>query len=237
MRRNESASSNEALINPASSANVLFVDRSSLFAEGVARLLTDHGYSILGRAGSVKELAGFATVLSACGKAILIIGPFLHTCHGFAACRWARNQAATVRVVFISEDFADPILQADAARLGVGACLPVETSLNDLLSVLAVVWMGHSLLRPPPDVNRLTECKLRVLQKIAEKKTSKQIAAELSIAENTVRNEAQTILEKLHVHSRREAVHRARHLGGRRCNPRTRDAYGWRRVPNELYRR
>lgn len=119
-----------------------------------------------------------------------------------------------MRVVFISEDFANPILQADAARLGVSACVPVETSLEELLGVLTVVRMGHSLLQPSSEeIDRPTECELRVLQKISEGKTSKQIAAELGITENTVRNHAQRILEKLRVHSRREAVHRARHFG------------------------
>lgn len=214
MRRHQKSSPNAAPINPSSPVSIILVDRGSLFAEGVARLLTDHGYHVLGRAGSVKELDGLAAALNACGNAILIIGPFLPTRDGFAACRWTRRQAATVRVVFISDDCADPILRADAARLGVGACLPVETSLEELLGVLTVVQMGHSLLQlSSEEIGRLTECELRVLQKISEGKKSKQIAAELGITENTVRNEAQRILEKLHVHSRREAVHRARHLG------------------------
>lgn len=214
MRRYEKSSSNEALINPSSPVSVLLIDPSSLFVEGVARLLTDRGYRILGRAANVKDLDPFAAELDACGQAILLIGPFLATYDGFAACRWARKQAATVRVVFIRTDVTDPILRADAARLGVGACLPVETSLEELLGVLTVVGMGHSLLQPPAEaVDPLTACELRVLRKISEGKTSKQVAAELGITEYTVRNQAQRILEKLRVHSRREAVYRARHLG------------------------
>lgn len=89
MRRYERPSSNEALINSSSPVHVLFVDRSSLFVEGVARLLADQGYCVLGRAGSVKELDGLAAKLNARGQAILIIGPLLSTRDGFAASRWA----------------------------------------------------------------------------------------------------------------------------------------------------
>lgn len=62
-------------------------------------------------------------------------------------------------------------------------------------------------------MNQLTECELRMLRKMSQGKKKKQIAAELGIAENTVRNEAQRILEKLCVNNRREAIHRVRHLG------------------------
>jgi DNA-binding NarL/FixJ family response regulator len=98
----------------------------------------------------------------------------------------------------------------------VTACLPVDVSLDDLFDVIQLAWLNQSLLPPAPpeaEADRLTKCELRVLRKLAEGKSSKQIAAELQISVHTVRNEAQRILSKLHVHSRKEAVHRARHLG------------------------
>lgn len=214
MRWHEKPLADTAPADASSPTPIILIDRSPLFVQGCARLLGDYGYRVLGVICSLKELAGLADKLNTCDQAILVIGPLLSTRDGFAACRWAYKQAVVVRVIFISEDFANSILQADAARLGVSACLPVDTGPEQLLSVLTVVRMGHSLLqRLPEEINPLTECELRVLRKIGEGKTSQQIAAELGIATNTVRNQAQRILEKLHVHSRREAVHRARHLG------------------------
>lgn len=162
------------------------------------------------------ELDALWRKLQTSDKAVLLIGPLLHTADGFAACRWARDQATTVRAVFITDRCEDPLVLADAARLGVRACLPVEVSLDDLFNVIKLAWMNQSLLPPAPpeaEADRLTECELRVLRGIAESKSSREIADELKISVHTVRNEAQSILSKLHVHRRQDAVHRARHLG------------------------
>jgi DNA-binding NarL/FixJ family response regulator len=48
---------------------------------------------------------------------------------------------------------------------------------------------------------------------MAEGKTDRAIAVALDLKFSTVRNHAQHILDKLDVHSRREAVWRARHRG------------------------
>ena len=52
----------------------------------------------------------------------------------------------------------------------------------------------------------LTRRELEVLSLVAQSKTNKQIAAQLFISENTVKNHIRNVLEKLHLHSRMEAV-------------------------------
>lgn len=52
----------------------------------------------------------------------------------------------------------------------------------------------------------LTQRELEVLSLVAQSKTNKDIAATLFISENTVKNHVRNILEKLHLHSRMEAV-------------------------------
>jgi two-component system NarL family response regulator len=47
---------------------------------------------------------------------------------------------------------------------------------------------------------------MQVLQLMAQSKSNKDIAAVLFISENTVKNHVRNILEKLHLHSRMEAV-------------------------------
>jgi two-component system NarL family response regulator len=56
---------------------------------------------------------------------------------------------------------------------------------------------------PPPG---LTDREMQVLRLMAHSKTNKDIAAALFISENTVKNHVRNILEKLHLHSRMEAV-------------------------------
>ena len=67
------------------------------------------------------------------------------------------------------------------------------------------------------DLPELTQRELEVLTLVAQSKTNKDIAAALYISENTVKNHVRNILEKLHLHSRVEAVNYAwqrRLLGG-----------------------
>ena len=55
-------------------------------------------------------------------------------------------------------------------------------------------------------VTGLTGRELEVLSLVAESKTNKEIASQLFISQNTVKNHIRNILEKLHLHSRMEAV-------------------------------
>jgi len=60
---------------------------------------------------------------------------------------------------------------------------------------------------------KLTARELEVLELIAAQKTTREVAERLSISVHTVRNHIQRALSKLGVHSRLEAVCRARQLG------------------------
>ena len=53
---------------------------------------------------------------------------------------------------------------------------------------------------------RLTERELEVLKLVARGLNNRDIARELFISENTVKNHIRNILEKLQLHSRMEAV-------------------------------
>jgi two-component system NarL family response regulator len=53
---------------------------------------------------------------------------------------------------------------------------------------------------------RLTEREMEVLRLVAQALNNRDIAARLFISENTVKNHIRNILEKLHLHSRMEAV-------------------------------
>jgi len=61
-------------------------------------------------------------------------------------------------------------------------------------------------IRQRTDSASLTERELEVLRLVADGLTNREIARELFIAENTVKNHVRNILDKLHLHSRMEAV-------------------------------
>jgi two-component system NarL family response regulator len=52
----------------------------------------------------------------------------------------------------------------------------------------------------------LTDRELQVLRQVARGRNNREIAADLFISENTVKNHVRNILEKLQLHSRMEAV-------------------------------
>jgi DNA-binding NarL/FixJ family response regulator len=60
--------------------------------------------------------------------------------------------------------------------------------------------------RPNPEVDTLTEREHEILQKLTEGYHYKEISSALDISIHTVRNHIRSIYEKLHVHSRTEAV-------------------------------
>ena len=89
------------------------------------------------------------------------------------------------------------------------------------------VWAGHSRISPAMasklitefaamskreqeqvhlPAPRLTEREMEVLRLVAKGLNNRDIAKELFISGNTVKNHVRNILEKLHLHSRMEAV-------------------------------
>jgi two-component system NarL family response regulator len=89
------------------------------------------------------------------------------------------------------------------------------------------VWAGQSLISPSMAGKLLTEFttlarqadtrttvptptltdrELEVLKLVAEGMSNRAVAERLFISENTVKNHVRNILEKLHLHSRMEAV-------------------------------
>ena len=57
-----------------------------------------------------------------------------------------------------------------------------------------------------PEQPRLTQRELEILELVARGRLNREIADELGISPNTVRNHIRNVLDKLHVHSRWEAA-------------------------------
>jgi DNA-binding NarL/FixJ family response regulator len=69
-----------------------------------------------------------------------------------------------------------------------------------------VVSYFHKIAKPSSDLEKLTPREQAILSLLAEGNYYKEIATELSISANTVRNHLHEIYNKLHVQSRTEAV-------------------------------
>jgi DNA-binding NarL/FixJ family response regulator len=76
-----------------------------------------------------------------------------------------------------------------------------------------VVMLFRKTPRPDPEDKRLSPRELQLLSLLAEGHAYAEAADLLGVSENTVRNYIRSIYEKLHVHSRSEAVSKALRQG------------------------
>ena len=138
------------------------------------------------------------------------------------AARYARASRDT-RVVMLTS-FSDEEAVYSSIMAGAGGYLLKNTRRADLLTAVRAAAAGESLLDPgvvasvlarlrklaanqeKREVALLSERERQVLALVAQGLTNKQIAANLFISENTVRNHVSRILEKLDLSRRSEAA-------------------------------
>ena len=131
---------------------------------------------------------------------------------------------AKIVMLTISDDEADLY---DAIKAGASGYLLKEISIDEVATAIRSVAGGQSLISPSMasklltefatmikkgderqqvPAPRLTDRELEVLKLVAKGLNNRDIAKELFISENTVKNHIRNILEKLQLHSRMEAV-------------------------------
>jgi two-component system NarL family response regulator len=129
-----------------------------------------------------------------------------------------------ILMLTISDEEADLY---DAIKAGASGYLLKEISIDEVADAIRSVWAGQSRISPSMAAKlltefaatskraeerqqlpapRLTEREMEVLKLVAQGLNNRDIAKELFISENTVKNHIRNILEKLHLHSRMEAV-------------------------------
>jgi len=144
---------------------------------------------------------------------------------GVEATRRIRTANAATRIVMltVSEDEEDLFA---AVRAGATGYLLKEVSIDDVAAAVRAVARGQALVTPSMaskllgefnllsrridaqhgDAPRLTDREIEVLRLVAKGMSNKEIATELVIAENTVKNHVRNILDKLQMKSRMEAA-------------------------------
>ncbi|WP_342535113.1 response regulator transcription factor [Lysinibacillus sp. FSL K6-1151] len=123
--------------------------------------------------------------------------------------------------VIILTTFARPGYFERARKAGVRGYLLKDSPIEELVSGIRTIMDGKRIYAPElvdfvyedDSENPLTERESQVLTLVAEGKTTKEIAAELFLSAGTVRNYISTILEKLNVGNRIEAIARFKEKG------------------------
>lgn len=195
-------------------AHAIILDPRPLFGEGMRACLSKGGHTMLGQALNLEE--AFEQVGSRQPN-LVFIGPHLDD-SSLAICREINQRWNHIKLIIFTAHANDPLFQADATHAGAAACLPPETTDKECLATIAQVMEGREffsrdIVAMGAQPIELSERELGVLRLLAAGKTDREIAEVLGVRTSTIHTHAQRILEKLNVHTRREAVGRARNRG------------------------
>ena len=147
--------------------------------------------------------------------------------NGIEATRRIRELLPSTRIVMLTvSDEEDDLFEA--IKAGANGYLLKEIPAEEVAGAIQAVAQGHSLISPSmaskllrefngPSAEKaaekdqlpapvLTARELEVLKLVARGMSNREVADQLYISENTVKNHMRNILEKLQLHSRMEAV-------------------------------
>nr|WP_245941654.1 response regulator transcription factor [Vallicoccus soli] len=203
---------------------VLVVDDHALFRRGLEMVLgQEEDISVVGEAGDGAEALDLARELT---PDIVLMDIRMPRRDGIQACTAIKDVVPSAKIIMltISDEEADLY---EAIKAGATGYLLKEISIDEVASAIRAVAGGQSLISPSMasklltefasmvkrsderqqlPAPRLTDRELQVLRLVARGLNNRDIAKELFISENTVKNHVRNILEKLQLHSRMEAV-------------------------------
>jgi DNA-binding NarL/FixJ family response regulator len=209
---------------PADAVSVLIVDDHALFRRGLQMVLEGEAdIDVVGEASDGQEAVERAERTS---PDVVLMDVRMPKRSGIEATRAIKDMLPSTKILMltISDEEADLY---EAIKAGASGYLLKEISIDEVANAVRAVQQGQSLISPSMASKlltefaamvkrrdersqvpgpRLTERELEVLKLVAKGMNNRDIGAELFISENTVKNHVRNILEKLHLHSRMEAV-------------------------------
>ena len=203
-------------------ASVLIVDDAELFREALKAAFTQEGFEVAGVAADA--MAGIDMARDH-EPDLVILDLLMPGMSGLDVLGTIQKASPRSRVVLLTSSESSEDLLA-AVKAGASGYLTKDTPLPRLVASMKDVLGGGAAISPAMssklfgalrDLLRhngsstlrspeLTGRELEILEMVGEGKTSKEIANDLYISENTVRNHVRNILDKLGLSSRFEAV-------------------------------
>ncbi|HYZ11578.1 MAG TPA: response regulator transcription factor [Actinomycetota bacterium] len=209
---------------PGERLRVLIADDHALFRRGLEMVLDNEpDIEVVGEAHDGDQAVDRATELM---PDVVLMDVRMPRRTGIEATQKIKEQLPHVKILVLTNSDEEADLY-DSIKAGASGYLLKEISSDEVAESIRSVVEGHSRISPamaskllsefqamtrrqderqPLAPPRLTDRELEVLGLVAQGKGNRDIATELYISENTVKNHIRNILEKLQLHSRMEAV-------------------------------
>ena len=205
---------------------VLLVDDHALFREGLRSLLDDQDdIEIVGEAEDGLEATKLVAALN---PTVILMDINMPIIDGVEATRIILKENSSVGIIILTMYPQDEYV-FEALKAGAKAYLLKDTRSKRLLEVIRTVHAGQAVIdadmtarlldefrrmatekeKKPPRVQALNEQERTILTLVANGASNKEIAAELSLSERTIKNYLSIIFQKLQVNNRTEAAIRA----------------------------
>ena len=210
-----------------STIRVFLLDDHEVVRTGVAAMLSaEPDITVVGEAGGA---TGALDVVRRCQPDVAVLDVRLADGNGIEVCRAIRSEFDDVRCLMLTS-FHDDQAVLDAAMAGAAGYVLKQIRGNDLVDAIRRIAGGTVLLDAAEakmalkrlrssEEGRLldlTPQEARIFDLIGEGMTNRQIAAEMYLAEKTVKNYVSNLLAKLGMSRRTEAAAFAARLEERR---------------------
>ena len=203
---------------------VMICDDHALFRRGLVMVLeAEDDIEVVGEAEDGEDAVAKAAELV---PDVVLMDVRMPVVDGIEATRRITESVPHARILMLTvSDEEDDLYEA--IKAGATGYLLKEVSIEEVAPAARAVMAGQSLISPSMASKlitefsslakraeertsvpspRVTDRELEVLRLVAQGKSNREIATELYISENTVKNHVRNILDKLHLHTRVEAV-------------------------------
>ena len=201
---------------------VLICDDHALFRRGLIMVLeSEEGIDVVAEAEDGEEAI---TKAEESAPDVVLMDVRMPRMSGIEATRAIADAVPSAKILMLTVSDEEEDLY-EAVKAGATGYLLKEISIEEVANAIRAVVTGQSLISPSMAskllsefnnlakqaqqkilVPKLTDRELQVLKLVAQGMSNREVAEDLFISENTVKNHVRNILEKLHLHSRMEAV-------------------------------
>lgn len=196
---------------------VILADDHPVFRQGLRQIIEiEPGLSVLADAGDGAEAL---RLIQSQRPDIAVLDINMPQMKGFEVAREVSRQGLAVGIIFLTMHDDESTFN-EAMNAGAKGYLLKDSAITDIVASIRAVAAGQIYISPAiseylvnrasrqeafarqtPSLKDLTPTELKIVKLISQRKTSREIAAELFISYSTVENHRHSICQKLDIHT------------------------------------